>query len=202
MSEEQIAEIESGPLSIVVTLREHGELRFLEIRLYRKEQSGALTPTNWAVGMDASSFSEFVLMLNESHQHIQEWFGPRQLTVAERVHLDMVIQAEAVRNAAQRSHKIDVRTAGWNGPEFFSTRSEGGRVVVELNTEHVAVNDANSGERDNGKFFSRSLGVILAAYHDAKNLFCGTDHPNINQLFHALEYEWGVILKRYVKKDA
>jgi hypothetical protein len=199
MREKKIAEIQSGRSSIFVTLRENENLRFLLIRMYKRDGGiGAFVPTDFAVGMDAPMFTEFKIVLDESEDAIQEWFGPREVTVVETVRGDMLAQTKAQKEATQTVHNITVGNTSWKEPTFFRTRSEGARVAVELNTTHpgVASLGIEHGSTDSAR---KSLGTILAAYHDAKTRFSGPDHPNASQFFRALEYEWGVILMQYCR---
>jgi hypothetical protein len=197
MTAKRIAELGHAALPVVVTLREHLNVRFLEIRLYRRdERTQQLSPTDWAVGIDAATFSELKLKLDESSQHIQEWFGPREKSIPERVHTDMVEQAKAQEDASRNGHKVEIRKLAWDSPTFFSTHSEGGSVVVQLNTSHSVTGKSSA----NGYLMSGLLPAILAAYHDAKNRFCETAHCSAARLFAALEYEWGVILQKYADR--
>jgi len=199
MADYRIAEILSGLLPVVVILREHEELRFLEIRLYKKNLgTEQLSPTNWAVGLDARSFSELKTRLDESYEYIQAWFGPREVDTIERVHINMVTQTKANENAARMAHMVDVKHSAWNGPTFFSTRSEGDRTVIELNSQNPIVSkitSANPGQSNAST--SQILSTILAAYHDAKNRFVGEEKASAINFFRAFEYEWGIILNRY-----
>ncbi len=196
MREKRLAEITSGLSPIFVTLREYENLRFLEIRLYKKDGgTQALVPTDWAVGMDATSFTELKIVLDESQEVIEEWFGPRELSVVAIVHRDMLAQTTAQKEAARTTHHITVHNTPWDSPTFFATRSEGAQVAVDLNTAHPGIASILTGPSST-ELVRKSLGAILAAYHDAKSRFSGHDYPNAAQFFRALEFEWGVILKR------
>lgn len=194
MRENRIAEVGAGLRPIVITLREYETFRFLEIRLYRRDgNSGQLSPTEWAVGIDSATFGQLKIALDELSEYIQEWLGRRTLSVAETVHADMTAEANAQKDASNRAHQTDVRLSSWDGPNFFKARSEGARVVIDLNTENSTV----EGLLTEGKPRPNLLGRIFAAYHEAKNRFLGPTHPQNSQLFQQLEHEWGVILGNY-----
>src|SRR5262245_43796718 len=102
MHDQCIGEIGSGPLPLVVTLREHLGMRFVELRLCKRSaNSSRLQPTEWAVGIDASSFNELKSILDESQEQIRGWLGIRELDVADKVRADMAAQTAASQRAAR-----------------------------------------------------------------------------------------------------
>jgi hypothetical protein len=200
MTDYRLAEIGSGLLPVIVTLREEEKLRFLELRLYRKNaETHHLSPTNWTIGLDAGAFTELKIVLDESYEHIQKWFGPRELKVVEKVRVEMAAQAKAYESAVRVAHKVEVRQSAWRGPTFFRARSEGERVVVELNTEHSVAKTICADASSCGLPTRQLLGAILAAYHDAKNRFDGPEGAGAVKFINALEYEWGMILSKYAE---
>ena len=202
MVDQCIAEIDSGLCALIIVLRESQNLRFIELRLHERDiDTRQLSPTKWAIGLDGKMLSELKAVLEESYDDIQKWCGPREVNTVENVRIDMAAQTEAGERAARMTHKIDLRNSAWNGPTFFKSRSEGARVVIDLNGNHSKVSQITS-PGPSGSNPRHMLSTILAAYHDAKNRFLGPENVSARKFFDAFEYEWGVILGRYTETCA
>ncbi len=202
MHETDLAELGSPSNPVIVRLSEYKGVRFVDVRrYYRKKGTRELLPTKKGITLGERLLADLKEVLEKSNDTIQEWLSGAHTTAdVEAVRAHMQARVKAVENAARSPKKLEVRLAARREPNFFGAHSEGNIDVIELNSNHPITKQIQSAVTETSKSATiKTLGTLLATYYRAKNRFDDVEEVQPAQLFEALEYEWGVILKNYLE---
>ena len=183
---------------ILVRLNEFNGRRTVDVRRYfSAEGKSDLLPTQKGVSLDRDGLALILAALNDNSELIADWLGSDAgLTLAANAR-----GAEQARSAL-RPHTSD--TEEWKSPAFFHVGAEGAIDHLTLNSAHAfnkAMN-ALSATMDGptAELVRALVAGVLISYYRSKMLFDGVAEMPPMDIFETLEFNWGILLKRYAEQ--
>ena len=189
----------------MISLAKYKGARLVDIRKYfTDKESGELKPTRKGLSLQKKNFFALLDALQESRESISSWLDRGNEEYREAAENILANRAEAQQRMSREAHDISTVSDSWRSPKFFEIESHGGKDVVVLNQEHSfasalqRLTDVAQPECGKDHPFIGIVSELLVSYGRAKLLLEEEEEVSASQLFAALEYEWGVILRNYL----
>jgi hypothetical protein len=201
MSENILASIGSRRAPIIVQLSEYEGRRTLDVRRHFFNANGDLTATRKGIGLNKEAVAILKNTMQAESARIDEWLDALSPSASSQE-----------RDARRREEALDALKFGprpfapvegeWRSPKFFDVEYGGHADSVRVNRLHGIWDRLKSRFGDDESSDSEQLlWMLLVAYARSRALFEGVGTMDSGALLDDLEFNWGVILERYLERQ-
>ena len=211
-NEKIIASAGSQSNTIVFTLDEYEGRRTLDIRkFYFNKTKKEFKPTKKGISLSESTYAIVKNILNGNHDKIIEWLEGNSNVPAFVLKTEKE-EKESAKNAKYIAKKSQRSKEKWKDLTFFDTKAEGGKDNIIFNENHPfisileKINFMLIDEEDKKKrlellkTLQELFDIVLISFSRAHHLFDNTPVINPQSLIENLMFNWGAILKEYIKE--
>jgi hypothetical protein len=200
MSSEILMSIGTPRSPIVVQLSEYEGRRTLDIRRYFHGPDGELLPTRKGIALNRETVGIFRNLLESEAKRIDEWLDPLDSQSNEARDLERKRLALDAAKFGARDHTI--AQSEWRNASFFHVRYDGHADILTLNRgQQVGRLLADPVLTNSCFLLQQLLRLILITYSRSRSLFSGVGTIDAEALLDELEFNWGIILDRYLQKS-
>jgi hypothetical protein len=198
MTSQILVSIGTRSAPILVQLSEYEGRRSLDIRRYFHAANGELMPTRKGIALNRETVAILQNTLESESGRIEDWLDPLEGSSAEGRDAERRRLALEAEKFGRRGFE---QIAGeWRSPTFFDVSYDGHSDKLRFNRSHQIGRLLDDPALANNTFLLQQLiRMVLITYSRSRALFSGAGTMESEALLDDLEFNWGVILDRYLE---
>ena len=175
--------------------------KYFDIRKYfRVKGTGKLAPTKKGISLNKLSFEALIKVINNHEKSILEWLDSKEDTPSEELIKKLQKQSKKVQDEIFSAKEYDYKKSKWSDSSFFKIKYDGDKRTVVVNENHKLSNYLNFNNKGKKLDLNNIINLIMLSFQHTVDIYDDDQEFKVSDFVEDFKYNWGIILKNYIKK--
>lgn len=170
--------------------------KLIDIRKwFQSKDTGDLEPSKKGISLNKDTFINLFKLLEDKDKSIINWFDSRDTQPEKKLMDDLIKRSEKIREEQLKKKEFTIKKGKISDRSFFKIIANGEKRDVILNDDHPFIKE----NIKNNEVIS-AISILALTFQLTLDNYDSSEKISITDLNDYIFEEWGLMLKRYVKK--
>jgi hypothetical protein len=129
-----------------------------------------------------------------------EWLDSKEDAPSEELIKKLQKQSKKVQDEIFSAKEYDYKKSKWSDSSFFKIKYDGDKRTVVVNENHKLSNYLNFNKKGKKLDLNNIINLMMLSFQHTVDIYDDDQEFKVSDFVEDFKYNWGIILKNYIKK--